>query len=132
MHAVGDTGAVVEWLSTIHNFHADAKSSLAVLHNRNTMVNPFRATKDAIVFRSVTTCAGMTAHTVVVAQCRVGFLTGGRKESFLSLPHNKQAYGKATVAITRARSLCLIMGPLDMKGLLGAATVMGALMYGAC
>ena len=29
------------------------------------------------------------------------------------------------------RSLCLIMGPLDMKGLLGAATVMGTLMYGA-
>ena len=26
---------------------------------------------------------------------------------------------------------CLIMGPLDMKGLLGAATVMGTLMYGA-
>ena len=37
----------------------------------------------------------------------------------------------ATVAITRARSLCFIMGPLDMKGLLGAATVMGTLMYGA-
>ena len=37
----------------------------------------------------------------------------------------------ATVAITRARSLCLIMGPLDMKGLLEAATVMGTLMYGA-
>ena len=29
-----------------------------------------------------------------------------------------------------ARSLCLIMGPLDMKGLLGAATLMGTLMYG--
>ena len=42
-----------------------------------------------------------------------------------------EAYGRATVAITRARSLCLIMGPLDMKGLLGAATVMGTLMYGA-
>ena len=28
-------------------------------------------------------------------------------------------------------ALCLIMGPLDMKGLLGAATVMGTLMYGA-
>ena len=33
--------------------------------------------------------------------------------------------------ITRARALCLIMGPLDMKGLFGAATVMGTLMYGA-
>ena len=39
---------------------------------------------------------------------------------------------RATVAITRAaRSLCLIMGPLDMNGLLGAAAMMGTLMYGA-
>ena len=43
----------------------------------------------------------------------------------------EEAYARATVAITRARSLCFIMGPLDMKGLLGAATVMGTLMYGA-
>ena len=43
----------------------------------------------------------------------------------------EEAYARATVAITRARALCLIMGPLDMKGLLGAATLMGTLMYGA-
>ena len=36
-----------------------------------------------------------------------------------------------TVALTRAQRLCLIMGPLDMKGLLGAATVIGCLKYGA-
>ena len=42
----------------------------------------------------------------------------------------EEMYARATVAITRARALCLIMGPLDMKGLLGAATVMGTLMYG--
>ena len=88
--------------------------------------------KDSIVSRGVTTCTGMTAHTVVLAQTRVGFLSGGRKKSFLDLPQDEQtvqleeAYARATVAITRARSLCLIMGPLDMKGLLGAATVMGA------
>ena len=68
---------------------------------------------------------------------RQGFLTGGRKKSFLLLSEDEQmvqleeAYARATVAITRARSLCLIMGPLDMKSLLGAATVMGTLMYGA-
>ena len=33
--------------------------------------------------------------------------------------------------LSPGRALCLIMGPLDMKGLLGAATVMGTLMYGA-
>ena len=79
----------------------------------------------------------MTAHTVLLAQTKVGFFTGGRKKYFLALPEDEQmvqleeAYARATVAITRARALCLIMGPLDMKGLLGAATVMGTLMYGA-
>ena len=90
---------------------------------------------DSIVSRGVTTSAGMTAHTVILAQTRVGFLTGGRKKYFLALPEDEQmvqlekVYARATVAITRARALCLIMGPLDMKDLLGAATVMGTLMY---
>ena len=143
MHAVEDIGAVVEWLTERCAFHADVKSSLAVLHNRNDMTNLSRTSnwvsesKDSIVSRGVTTCAGMTAHTVILAQTRVGFLTGGRKKFFLDLSEDEQtvqleeAYARATVAITRARALCLIMGPLDMKGLLGAATVMGALMYGA-
>ena len=114
----------------------------ASMHNRNDMTNLFRASNwvsssnDSIVSRG-TTCAGMTAHTVLLAQTKVGFLTGGRKKSFRLLSEDEQrvqleeAYARATVAITRARSLCLIMGSLDMKGLLGAATVMGTLMYGA-
>ena len=134
---------MVDWLTERCEFQADAKSNLAVLHNRNDMTNLFRASNwvssshDSIVSRGVTTCAGMTAHTVLLAQTKVGFLTGGRKKSFLLLSEDEQmvqleeAYARATVAITRARSLCLIMGPLDMKGLLGAATVMGTLMYGA-
>ena len=93
--------------------------------------------KDSIVSRGVTTCVGMTAHTVVLAQTRLGFLTGGRKKSFLDLLQDEQtvqlekAYADTTVAITRAGSLCLIMAPLDMKGFIGAATVMDTLMYGA-
>ena len=43
----------------------------------------------------------------------------------------EEAYARATVALTRAQRLCIIMGPLDMKGLLGAATVIGCLKYGA-
>ena len=35
------------------------------------------------------------------------------------------------MALTRARKMCVIFCPLDMKGLIGAATVMGSLMYGA-
>lgn len=43
----------------------------------------------------------------------------------------EEVFARVTVAITRARSLCIIMGSLDVKGLLGAATVVGALVYGA-
>ena len=35
----------------------------------------------------------------------------------------EEAYARATVALTRAQKLCIIMGPLDMRGLLGAARV---------
>ena len=37
----------------------------------------------------------------------------------------EEAYARATVALTRAQKLCIIMGPLDMRGLLGC------LKYGA-
>ena len=43
----------------------------------------------------------------------------------------EEAYARATVALTRAQKLCIIMGPLDMRELLGAATVIGCLKYGA-
>ena len=43
----------------------------------------------------------------------------------------EEAYARATVALTRAQKLCIIMGPLDMRGLLGAATVIGCLKYSA-
>ena len=131
-HAVEDIGAVVEWLTERCSYHADAKSSLAVLHNRNDMTTLFRASNWVSESKDP-----LSPEEVVLAQTRVGFLTGGRKKSFLDLPQDEQtvqlgeAYARATVAITRARSLCLIMGPLDKKGLLGAATVMGTLMYGA-
>ena len=79
----------------------------------------------------------MTAFMVVVAQTKIGFLTGGRGQRFRGLPEEErhtqeeEAYARATVALTRARKMCVIFCPLDMKGLIGAATVMGSLMYGA-
>ena len=42
----------------------------------------------------------------------------------------EEAAARATVALTRAKELCVILGPLDMLGLIGAATVIGSLMYG--
>ena len=80
-----------------------------------------------------TSCAGMTAFMVVVAQTKIGFLTRGRGQKFRKLPkeerhtQEEEAYARATIALTRARKMCVIFCPLDMKGLIGAATV----MYGA-
>ena len=55
--------------------------------------------------------------------------------SIRSDPEGQHVYGpslatvaRGTVALTRARSFCVIFGPLGMKGLMGAATVM--VMYG--
>ena len=44
----------------------------------------------------------------------------------------EEAFARATVALTRAQQICMIMGPLDMRGLVGAATIMGCLKYGVC
>ena len=141
IHASTDIGEVVDWITDkflVHN-----KGDLAVLHNRNKMVNAFTNTEwvsgsgGAIISRSVTFCAGMTAFLVLLAQTRVGFLSGGRGKSFHQLPAQEQAsqkeeaYARATVALTRAQQICFIMGPLDMQGLVGAATIIGCLKYGA-
>ena len=81
--------------------------------------------------KSVTSCAGMTAHLVLLAQTRVGFLSGGRGKHMRDLTPTEflaqleEAYARATVALTRAQKLCILMGPLDMRGLKGAATVIG-------
>ena len=61
----------------------------------------------------------------------------GRSKPFHKLSPDEQqaqreeAYARATVALTRAQTLCVIMGPLDMRGLVGAATVIGCRKYGA-
>ena len=74
---------------------------------------------------------------VVVAQTKISFLTGGRGQRFRGLPEEErhtqeeEIYARAAVALTRARKMCVIFCPLDIKGLIGAATVMGSLMYGA-
>ena len=142
INASTDIGEVVDWITD--KFVVANKGDLAVLHNRNKMVNAFSNTEwvsgsgGTIISRSVTSCAGMTAYLVLLAQTRVGFLSGGRGRSFHQLPTQEQAaqkeeaYARATVALTRAQQICFIMGPLDMRGLVGAATIIGCLKYGAC
>ena len=41
-----------------------------------------------------------------------------------------EVYARATVALTRARRLCVLLCPLDQKGPIGAATLLGCLQYG--
>ena len=107
----------MDWITD--KFVVANKGDLAVLHNRNKMVNAFANTEwvsgsgGAIISRSVTSCAGMTAYLVLLAQTRVGFLSGGRGKSFHQLPPQEQAaqreeaYARATVALTRAQEICL-------------------------
>ena len=144
IHASTDIGEVVDWIRSKFSVTKDGNTNLAVLHNRNKMVNAFAATEwvagsdGAVLSRSVTSCAGMTAYLVLLAQTKVGFLSGGRGRSFHQLTPQEQsaqkeeAFTRATVALTRAQQICMIMGPLDMRGLVGAATIMGCLKYGAC
>ena len=144
MHASTDIGEVVDWIRSKFSVTKDGNKNLAVLHNRNKMVNAFAATEwvagsdGAVLSRSVTSCAGMTAYLVLLAQTKVGLLSGGRGRSFHQLTPQEQsaqkeeAFAMATVALTRAQQICIIMGPLDMRGLVGAATIMGCLKYGAC
>ena len=58
----------------------------------------------------------------VVAHTRIGFHSGGSPEQLLGLRAEErncqleEAYATATVALTRANQLCVILGPIDMQG----------------
>ena len=77
----------------------------------------------AVQSKSVTSCAGMTAHFVLLAQTKVGFLSGGGSRFMKELPEKEvlaqleEAYARATV-VTRAQKLCIVMGPLTCEGCL--------------
>ena len=142
MHAATDIGSAVDWLLRQVTLSSDENGCLAVLHSRNKMVATFgnsewvTQSEGAVQTKSVTSFAGMTAHFVLLAQTKVGFLSGGRSKRMKELPEKEvlaqleEAFARATVALTRAQKLCIIMGPLDMRGLLGAA-IIGCLKYGA-
>eukprot|EP00434_Breviolum_minutum_P024134 symbB.v1.2.021305.t1/scaffold1793.1/size101111/2 len=128
INASTDIGEVVDWIKS--KFLVAKEGDLAVLHNRNKMVNAFATTEwvsgsgGAIISRSVTSCAGMTAYLVLLAQTRVGFLSGGRGKSFHQLTRQEQAaqkeeaYARATVALTRAQQICMNhYGPTGYAGL---------------
>ena len=141
VHATGDIGQMISWISEQVALEAGENGCLAVLHNRNDMSGALNSSvwvansEGRVISRGVTSCAGMTAQHVLLAQTKIGFLTG-RGYSFQELsPEDKQsqreeAFARATVALTRAQRFCFIMCPLDMKGIIGAATVVGSLQHG--
>ena len=143
IHATVDIGQMVDWISKQLELEAGENGCLAVLHNRNDMSGALNSSdwvvnsKGRVISRGVTSCAGMTAQHVLLAQTKIGFLTGGRGYSFQDLSiedkqsQREEAFARATVALTRAQRFCFIMCPLDMKGIIGAATVVGCLQHGA-
>ena len=97
IHASTDIGEVVDWIRGKFSVTTEGNKNLAVLHNnRNKMVNAFAATEwvagsdGAVLSRSVTSCAGMTAYLVLLAQTRVGFLSGGRGKISISSPNRSR------------------------------------------
>ena len=142
VHATGDIGQMISWISEQVELEAGENGCLAVLHNRNDMSGALNSwvwvanSEGRVISRGVTSCAGMTAQHVLLAQTKIGFLTGGRGYSFQELPpedkqsQREEAFARATVALTRAQRFCFIMCPLDMKGIIGAATVVGCLQHG--
>ena len=74
MHAATDIGSAVDWLQRQVVLSSDENGCLAVLRNRNKMVATFgnsewvTQSEGAVQSKSVTSCAGMTAHFVLLAQ----------------------------------------------------------------
>ena len=111
MHAAADIGCVVEWMRSQFVLKSDENRCLAVLHNRNKMVTTFgnsewvTQAEGSVQSKSVTSCAGMTAHLVLLAQTRVGFLSGGRGKRARPFP--------SRLPCTIGRGLCPSYGSAD-------------------
>ena len=142
MEAADAIKVVCDYLRKRFEFGTEAADSLTVLHNRTNMVRVFgnsvtvKNSGGETRTRCVTSCAGSTAFLSVVAQTRRGFLSGGSARQTANLNEVErdiqleEAYARATVALTRARRLCVLLCPLDQKGPIGAATILGCLQYG--
>ena len=116
IHASTDIGEALDRIRGKFSVTKEGNKNLAVLHNRNKMVNAFAATEwvagsdGAVLSRSVTSCAGMTAYLVLLAQTRVGFLSGGTWEEFPSahprsrMPKKKRPLQAQRLSLEHSRS----------------------------
>ena len=90
-----------------------------------------------VISRGVTSCAGMTAQHVLLAQTKISFLTGGRGFNFQELtPADKQsqweeAFARATVALTTAQRFCFIMWCGHERHNRCSYSIVGCLQHGA-
>ena len=142
MEAADAVSVVTKYLRTLFEFGPEAADSLTVLHNRTNMVRVFgnsvtvKNSGGETRTKCVTSCADSTAYLSVVAQTRRGFLSGGSASQTQRMTDAEkeiqleEAYARVTVALTRARRLCVLLCPLDQKGPIGAATILGCLQYG--
>ena len=84
----------------------------------------------AIISRSLTSCAYDGLSRTACSN-----LVGGKSFNELTpqeqTAQKEEVFARATVALTRAQQICFIMGSLDMRSLVAAATIMGCLKYGS-
>ena len=92
IHATVDLGQMVEWVSQQLELEAGENGCLAVLRNRNDMACALNSSdwvvnsKGRVISREVGyVVCGMTAQHVLLAQTKIGFLTGGRGCNFQEL-----------------------------------------------
>ena len=79
---------------------------------------------------TIANSAGGTAAVAMVAQPSAGFLNGRFNPDGSPTEDTEDCLGRITVGLTRAKSLTLVVSPLDMMGLIGMAQVLATLAYG--
>ena len=122
IHATVDIGQMVEWISQQLQLEAGENGCLAVLHNRNDMACALNSSdwvvnsKGKVMSRGVTSCAGMTAQHVLLAETKIGFLTGGRGYNFQELsPDEKQSPTYLSINWSAFHSCYLLGRPAAMN-----------------
>ena len=79
---------------------------------------------------TIANSAGGTAAVAMVAQPSTGFLNVRYQPDGSPTEDTEDCLGRITVALTRSKSLTLVVSPLDMMGLIGMAQVLATLAYG--
>ena len=79
---------------------------------------------------TIANSAGGTAQVAIVAQPSIGFLNTKYYSNGSPTEDTEDCLGRITVGLTRAKSLTVLVSPLDMMGLMGMAQVVATIAYG--